>query len=366
MSSLIVEVVRINELEKHPNADTLLIATVRGWKCIVKDGEFKLGDLAVYVPIDAVIPPNVVEQYGLTYLKKGERVRTIKLRGYISQGLLLPLPPGASWREGQDVARILGITKWEPPARPAQGLTPGQRPSTVKNPNPWFHKYVDIENHNNYPDVFGPDDEVVITEKVHGTNLRAGWVPVHPRSWWSKLITKLTRRQWEFVVGSHNVQLYGRMNAKHFYKETHGNLYVEAARLYDLPRKLPKGIVIYGEVYGKGIQDLTYGLDDIDVVFFDAKRNGQYLDYEEFDKLCKELGLPTAPVLYKGRYGDTTHVSTYASGDSILAASKGTKQMREGCVIKCLKDTNHPRIGRKILKYVSTDYLLRQNGTEYH
>lgn len=112
MSSNIVEVVRINNLVKHPNADTLYVATIKGWPCIVKEGQFSVGNLAVYIPIDSVIPDELADKYNLEYLKKGNRVRTIKLRGVISQGLLLTLPEGVNWKEGRDVAKEMGVTKW--------------------------------------------------------------------------------------------------------------------------------------------------------------------------------------------------------------------------------------------------------------
>jgi RNA ligase (TIGR02306 family) len=88
VSELLVNVVKLESLVRHENADTLLIATIGGWYCIVKEGEFQAGDLAVYIPIDSVLPDVLIEKYELSYLKNGGRVRTVKLRGFISQGLL--------------------------------------------------------------------------------------------------------------------------------------------------------------------------------------------------------------------------------------------------------------------------------------
>lgn len=167
MSSLLVEVVRIGDITKHPNADTLSMTTVKGWNCIFKDGQFNPGDLALYVPIDSVLPDALVEERGLEYLKNGARVRTVKLRGVLSQGLLLTLPNGHRFKAGQQVADKFGITKWEPPAPSYQGA-PNTAKATRNRPNPNFTRYCDPENIKNYPGVFKDGEEVVITEKIHG------------------------------------------------------------------------------------------------------------------------------------------------------------------------------------------------------
>ena len=135
-------IAKIDEVQKHPNADSLDICTVGGWKCVTKLGEFKQNDLAVYVSIDSWIPTELApflskgteprEYNGV----KGERLRTVKLRGQLSQGLLLPCEviPDDGCREtvGPDVTELLGIQKWEAPV-PAQlaGQVKGNFPTAV-------------------------------------------------------------------------------------------------------------------------------------------------------------------------------------------------------------------------------------------
>ena len=121
MSSLIVDVSKINKIEKHPNADRLRIATVKGWQCIIGLDDFKEGELIIFIPPDSVLPDELIDKYKLEFVRKGGRVKTVKLRKFISQGLCLPIPEGKNWKEGKSVATELGITKYEPPKARYQG-----------------------------------------------------------------------------------------------------------------------------------------------------------------------------------------------------------------------------------------------------
>lgn len=356
MSSHVVEVVRVDKVEKHPNADRLELVYIKGWVSIIQTGQFKVGDLAVYIPIDSVLPEAMVEKHKLEYLKNGARVRTVKLRGAISQGLLLPPDPGT--REGQNVAAIWGITKWEPPSADFQPRN-SPRKATRLRPNPNFARYTDIENIKNFPNVFEDGERVVITEKIHGTNARYGMVERHITGLWSRLKTLLFGK-WEFVVGSHNVQLTA-FTPKHakFYAE---DVYTKIAKRYRLNELIPPGYTLYGEIYGKGVQDLTYGLDDIDVAFFDLKKGERYLSLLELGEFCADRRLPLAPILYRGPWSPDL-LGRLTDGASRLSQ---VEQIREGCVVRPEIEANHFRVGRKILKSVSADYLLRKNGTEFH
>jgi len=359
MSKLIVEVCKIEEIIKHPNADKLSIATVKGWHCIVGLNQYKMGDLVVYCPPDSVIPPNLIEKYKLEFLKKNGRVGTIKLRGAISQGLILDCPSD-QMTEGQDVATELGIVKYEPPAPAYQQLQDKQ--PTKRRANPLFDKYTDIENIKNFNTVFQEGDEVVITEKVHGTNFRAGILPIYHRGIWNWIRRIIFKKTHEFVYGSHNVQLLPSREKKGFYGD---EVYGKIAEKYKLADILPQDSTVFGEIYGKKIQELEYGMTDIDVVFFDVKYKDRYLDYIDFCAFCDLHHLPMAPKLFLGKVTtDTIRLCT--EGESVLAATKGIKQLREGCVVKSVKEENHFRIGRKILKSVSEEYLAHQDRTDYH
>lgn len=353
MSSLIVEVCQIAAIEKHPNADNLDIATVKGWNCIVRTGQYSQGDAVVFIPPDSVLPPTLIEKHSIAYLKNSSgRVGTVKLRGYISQGIILPAPEG--YAVGNNVAGTWGITKWEP-EEPRYQLVSGKQ--RRKSPNPSFARYTDLENIKHYNDIFNAGDPVVITEKIHGTNFRAGRIPIHVRNLWDR-IKSWYYGGYEFVYGSRNVQLNGSMGKQKLFYSS--DVYGQIAEKYNLAEIIPKDYVAYGEIYGKGIQDLTYGREDIDLVIFDVKYKDRYLDFNDASAFCRERNLPTVPVFYTGAWVDGLHLK-YTDGKSALART----QIREGVVVKPLSEANHPRLGRAILKSISTDYLLRPQGTEF-
>jgi RNA ligase (TIGR02306 family) len=367
MSSLIVKVCSIYKIEKHPNADRLSIVTIdneSGWNCIVGLDQYKVGDKVVYVPPDCIIPPALIEKYNLEYLKHNGRTGTVKLRGFISQGLVLDLPEG-NWKVGDDIANVLGITKYEVP-EPTFSLTTGKQTSKKKL-NSLFDKYTDIENIKNFGEVFSDEDFVVVTEKIHGCNARYGMLPIEYNKnlplidkikflWYKYLMG----RKYEFVYGSHNVQLTSGNRNKNFYGD---DVWGRIAKKYDLANKIPPNYVLYGEIYGKGIQDLTYGLDDIDILFFDVKvfPEGRYLRDDEFLDFCIALHLPVVPLIAYCRF-DINKLSEWTNGMSKVS---GANHMREGCVVKTIEEKNSPQIGRKILKSVSTEYLSRKGGTEF-
>jgi len=358
VSSLLVEVVKVGSVVSHPNADRLELAKVKGWQCIIQKGQFQEGDLALFIPPDAILPDSFIEQHKLEYLRKGGRTRTLKLRGELSEGILVSAPPDSC--EGQNLAETLGIIKWEPPEPEYQRLRDAKAKPVRNRPNPNFTKYCDPENFKHYPNLFEIGEQVVVTEKIHGTNARFGWVPRHYDGFWGRVKRSLFGwflDEWEWCVGSRNVHLLpGRPR---FYKD---DPYHKIAKRLGLKNRIPKGYTVYGEIFGPKIQDLTYGRTEIDIRFFDAKKGNEYLSYPDFVTFCRACFLQTVPLLYSGPYKPGL-VETHTCGQSLLDAST----LREGCVIKAaFEDRPHPRLGRKILKTINTDYLLRKSGTEFH
>jgi RNA ligase (TIGR02306 family) len=296
------------------------------------------------------------------------RVRTIKLRGAISQGLVVTPDtfsdklPGVKLKEGTDVTKILGVTKYEAPSN----LSPrsGSAATSKKQTNPNFRKYTGIENAKNYPKVFEDGEEVIVTEKVHGTNFRAGYVPFHADTLWKRIKLALNiAPKYDFVYGSHNVQLQSKLLYKGFYET---NVYAEAVVKYSLRDVLKPGEVVYGEIYGDGIQKgYIYGCKkgERKLVLFDVMKDGVYLDAIEGKKFIEARHLPYVPVLYTGPF-DKEKIIKLRDGDSVMAPSQ---KVREGVIVKPLKEITC-FIGRKMLKYISDAYLLKNqdNETEAH
>jgi RNA ligase (TIGR02306 family) len=362
LSELRVEVVTVKEIEKHPNADRLELVHIEGWQCISVKGKIKERDEVVYIPIDSILSEKLEEflfppESKVKLVK--HRVKTIKLRGAISQGLIVTqdeLITGGFLKKhyppGHDLADQLGITKYEPPEQKTLQFQAGKHaPKKKKNPN--FHEYSDIQNFKWYPHLFCEGEKVAVLEKIHGTNFRAGYVPTHCNTFLKKIKKLLgLLPEYEFVYGSHRVQLQDKLLYTGFYDN---NVYLETVLKYDLPKKLKWGEVIYGEVYGDGIQKgYSYGCEpgEHKLVVFDVKLDGTYLDFFYTYRFCLDRDLPHAPIEYL-KFED---VKKFVDKVSTLSEDQ---KIREGVVIKPFYETM-TYMGRKILKWKSDEFLLTQ------
>ena len=386
MSTFAVKVERIRKVEPHPNADRLDLVQINDWWCVVQKGSFKENDLCVYFPVDSILSRQVEEAiFGPDSKVKltKSRVRTIKLRGAISQGLAVGIEVlrgvRGNWGDGyqefyehDDLTAILGIVKYEPPSNE---IPMAMRGSQTSKTNPYFKKYTDLDNAKFHPGVFEPAEAVIITEKIHGTNFRAGYVPAVANTFWKKVLQFFhLLPKYEFVYGSRNVQLQDRRDGGSTWIQKHTdvteNVYLEAVVKYRLRELLKPGEVLYGEVYGAGIQkDYTYGCEAderkfvaFDMAVLDEEGNTKYLSSLHFMSVCKSRGIPTVPVLFTGGF-DFEFVRSLTKGASVLAPSQ---KVREGVVIKPLVEKTHPLIGRKALKMINDDYLLNRDNTDFH
>jgi RNA ligase (TIGR02306 family) len=352
---------RVNEIRPIEGADNIELAVVGGWNCIVKKGEHSVGKLTLIATTDAVIPQTISDKIGVTnYLRKGGRVRTVKLRGVYSEALIISLDlTNPQFTEGMDYMERLGIFKYEPPVKMVQ-LAGGRKVRYQDNPN--FHVYYKFPNLKNVPGMFTEEDTVEITRKIHGTNARYGIVKKLKLSIWDKIrkFIGLADKwiEYEFVVGSHNVEKGSDSNG--FYDT---NVWYDIERKYDIKERLwnyvkneimgaeiGDGITLYGEIYGAGIQNgYDYGLKEIEFIGFDVKENGEYLDPINSKLLIKDiLDLPYVEILHFGRWSQEVQ-DKYVFNNNI----KGTKVPEEGIVIK------HQSKGReKIAKVINPDYLI--------
>jgi len=313
------DVVRVR-LRPHPNADSLSIVGVFGWECVVRTSEWKDGDLAVFVPPESVIPDT--EEVRTLGGPPG-RVRAVRLRGILSPGLLLRAPDGAS--EGDDLMARLGVTHYEPPLPLSAGGETEAGPQGV-----WPH--YDIENLRSRTNasLLLPGEEVLATEKIHGACARYVWAD---------------GRQW---VGSH----------AEWKRESHNNIYwralAQCPQLGEWCRAHPE-LAAYGEVFGLVVQgaDYSYGAQQNDVLFaaFDILDHGRWLDFD--DSRRDGSGLPWVPLLYRGPF-DEAAIKELAEGDSTVP---GADHIREGLVVKPVRERWCAEIGRAQLKVVSNQYL---------
>ena len=359
-------VARINEIKPIPGADNIEQGVIGGWNCIIKKGEYKVDDLVVVATTDAVIPQELSDAMSVTnYLRKGQRVRTVKLRGVYSECLIIPPHYTGLFAseivEGGDMMDSLNIFKYEPPVVQVQ-LASGKKIRYHQNPN--FHVYYKFPNMKNVPDIFTEEDDVQITRKIHGTNARYGIVKKLKLSLWDKIKKFLGFAdewiEYEYVYGSHNVEKGS--DSQGFYDT---DVWMEVAQRYDLKKKLwhvfktmkssgaydiDSGLVIYGEIFGPGIQkNYDYGLKEIKLEIFDITANGEYLEPERTLYFCDSiLLLPHVEVLYEGRWSQEEQ-NKHVFGNFI----EGTKIPHEGVVVK------HSTGKRsKVAKVINPDYLI--------
>lgn len=358
-------IAKVNEVKKIEGADQIELALVGGWNCIVKKGAYKVGDLVGCATTDAVIPQELSDAMNVTnYLRKGQRVRTVKLKGVYSECLIIGnefLPIGYN-SEGKDLMESLGIYKFEPPVKNIQ-LASGKKIRYSENPN--FHVYYKFPNIKNVIGIFTEDDDVQITRKIHGTNARYGVVHKNKLSFLDKIkkFFKVADKwiDYEFVVGSHNVEKGS--DSQGFYDT---NVWYDIDKKYDIknklwvyvknnmtPESIGHGLVIYGEIYGAGIQkNYDYGLKDIEFVGFDVSIDGKYQNTEFteaffYNSINWGKYLPHVEILYIGKWSQEIQ-DKFTFNNYI----EGTKVPHEGIVIKHVSGERN-----KIAKVMNPEYL---------
>ena len=361
-------IAKIKEVNPIEGADNIELVVAGGWNAITKKGEFTIGDETIIATTDAVIPEELSEEMGVTnYLRKGNRVRTVKLRGVYSECLIIPMKHlrgrvtmgDFDLGEGDDCMEFLGITKYEPPVKQIQ-LAGGRKIRYQDNPN--FHIYYKFPNLKNVDGMFTEEDTVEITRKIHGTNARYGIVKKLKLSFWDKVKKFIGfADKWigyEFVVGSHNVEKGS--DSQGFYDT---NVWYQIADKYEIKKRLweyvksnsmePEigdGITLYGEIYGAGIQkNYDYGLTEMEFVGFDVKENGEYLSPINSKLMIKDiLQLPYVEILHFGNWSQEVQ-DKFVFKNMI----EGTKVPHEGIVIKY-----HTGERNKVAKVINPDYLI--------
>ena len=354
-------VARINEIKPIEGADKIELAVIGGWNCIVQKGHYVENDLTIVATTDAVIPQELSDAMNVTsYLRKGQRVRTVKLRGVYSECLLIPLkhiPLMENYYDGKDMMFTMNIYKYEPPVRQVQ-LSSGRKIKYKDNEN--FKVYYKFPNLKNVPELFTEKDKVEITRKIHGTNARYGIVKKSKLSIWDR-IKRFFGNEWieyEYVYGSHNVEKGS--DTQGFYDT---DVWRTIAEKYEIREKLweffkmqkenyeiNEGLIIYGEIYGPGIQKgYEYGLKEISYSGFDVTINNEYRDTTiSFIIQGVFLELPYIETLYSGNWSQEVQDS-FVFNNFI----EGTKVPHEGIVIKA-EDGNR----NKVAKVINPDYLI--------
>jgi RNA ligase (TIGR02306 family) len=332
---------RIADILPIEGADAIEVAVVDGWKVVIKKGEFAIGDSAIYLEIDSWVPHEIApflskghdprEYNGV----KGERLRTVKLRGQVSQGLLLnywdfpdvvkefhktrivdPNDIDASF----DVTDILGIQKWEAPI-PAQlqGQAKGTFPSSL------IPKTDQERIQNCFRDIEKKGDVTYeVTMKLDGSS------------------TTIFRWEGELRVCSRNMEL--KIN-----DENADNTFVAMA--LEIGDRIPEGFALQGELMGPGVQGNREGLKDHKFFVFDVFliKEHKYAGPAYRRALCQEYGFEHVPVLGVAWKAP----ESVDSGLDIADGPSINHKIREGLVWKCNEDPSFS------FKTISNQFLLK-------
>lgn len=327
LSEFFVQVVRLGPCEPIEGADSLLLTHVYDYPVVIRKDGLKEGDLAVYIPIDAIVNTGLPE---FAFLGKHSRIKAKRLRGVYSQGLLIPARPEFS--EGQDVQAELGITKYDPEVELAS--TGGR---AIRGPKLHYPHY-SVASIRRYSNVLEEGEEVVLTEKLHGANCRVvfteGQLWVGSRHQWKEWSPSCTF--WRAVPKFLDTGAY-------------------AGSLATILENEAPDLCFYGEAYGQ-VQDLKYGAEKGQSFFrcfdiYDPKKG--WLDYLDYVILCDRLGLARVPVLYQGPWH--ADLRQMAEGQSTLA-----NHVREGFVVRPVRERYSRRLqGRVLLKAVGEGYNTR-------
>jgi RNA ligase (TIGR02306 family) len=339
----------VNAAEPIPNADAIEKIRVLGWWVVVKKGEFRPGDKVVYCEIDSLLPeraefeflrassykPALTDGTGAVLQAAGFRIKTIKLRGQVSQGICFPLsvlPTGTPADESLDVTDVLEVRKWEPPQTGTSGRTRGSFPGFLPKTDETRVQVLEktLEKHRGL--------EFFLTEKLDGTSFTA------------------FVREGEFGVCSRNMLLDTT-------DET--STLVRLAKRLDLEAKLralgaARGheVAVQGEVIGPGVQQNKYGLKELALRVFNVFDVSGYRFFNRADMLAAvaEMGLEAVPQLGTVVLNHTV--------DELVALSEGlsvlnARSQREGIVLRPLVEVEDDYLGRLSFKAINPKFLLK-------
>lgn len=346
MQRKLASVQRVLEIHPIANADAIELVRINGWQCVTRKGEFALGDFGIYFEIDSIPPDTELFRFLWQPKVKPEdgsrptepvarpekfRIRTLRLRGTLSQGLFIPIGQFELGEviEGDDVTTRLGVGKYEPPAPTGMG--------DFRASFPGFLPKTDEMRVQSVPAVL---DELlgqpyVATMKYDGTSAT-------------------------YCVDPRDEQFHA--SGRNFSVLPGENIYWQMAMKYGLEAKLRSAshLAIQGEIVGPGIQKNPLALKEKALFVFNVFdiRETRYLGHDEARQVLDQLELPTVQVIEEGE-------SFGHSQESLLTLAEGkypgTNNEREGIVIRSRREKSSLTLGGRLsFKAISNRYLLKE------
>lgn len=329
---------KVIDVQPISGADAIERITVLGWHLVAKKGEFRIGDLCTYFEVDSLLPMiDIFSFLAKNGTKKiivdgkeveGYRLKTVRLRGQISQGLAIPLVDTQTHWEGEDVTEVLGVYKYEPPV-------PGTLLGKAKGQLPSFIPKTDETRIQAVPHLLErySGQTFYITEKLDGTS------------------TTVWFKDGELNVAGRTVNWLPE--SKNSYWKAVGEL-----GLTENPERLGT-IALQGELIGESIQKNTLKVTGKRLIFFNAfdYETGEYLSFEHFKSFCMRLGVECVPII-DNRFtltGTVDQLVEMATRKSLI----NPDSWLEGLVFRPLVEQQDPDIGRLSFKVINPEFLLK-------
>lgn len=352
----LASVQRIIKIEPIEGADMIEKATVLGWDVVIKKGEYRVGDLCCYIQIDTVVPE--LPEYDFLRERK-YRVRTIKLRKQISQGLIVPLPIG-KWKDGDDLTEVLGVKKYEKPDNNPE------RYEKPRMPKVWYKKYIYLFKYNvlyrfipslrpksrsPFPKhIVSITDEERIQNMPQVLNSHAGKLFVVSYKLDGSSITIIHNKVFgksKFRICSRRFELHDKKNDWHrVFNDT--DFKFEVLKL--VTHFQTNDIVVQGEAIGK-FNGNHHNLQREQIRLFNIYVNGKRLDQKTFLETCLKNNIPHCPV-----YKETilNHTLAEIIKESEIKDIINPKVDAEGLVWRCVEDNLS-------FKVINNKFLLANN-----
>lgn len=350
----LASVQRIISIEPIEGADMIVTATVLGWQVVVKKGEYKVGDLCCYIQIDTIVPDKPEYEF---LRDRNFRVRTIKLRKQISQGLIVPLPSG-KWKEGEDITDAIGVKKYEKPDNNPE------RYEKPRVPKVWYKKLFYIFKYNYLYKAFPrlqhksrspfPKHLVSVTDEERIQNMPAVLKAYHGKPFVvsykldGSSITIIHSKSFgksKFRICSRRFELHDKKNDWYrVFADTKFNL--EVLKL--VKHFNTNDIIVQGEAIGK-FNGNHHNLQREQIRLFNIYVNGKRLNQKDFLEVCKANNIPHCP-LYKETV--LNHTLPEILKESEIKDLLNPNADAEGLVWRCVEDNLS-------FKVINNKYLLK-------
>ena len=319
--------------EEIPFADRIEIVKILGWQCVVsKSDNFQIGDKVIFIEVDSVVP----ERPEFEFLRKYNfRVKTMKLKGIVSSGLVLPIDKFLSNKDlnvGDDISNLMHVEHYEKPVSAnMKGQIAGRFPT-------YLVPKTDENLIQSVPDVIDELENVpcYVTCKIDGTSS-------------------------SYILHNDKFYICSRNNVMKDNDENKDNVYVKMAHKYDIEKKLReygKNIAIQGEIAGPGLQKNPMNLKDLELFVFNVYDidSRKYLDFNDFKRVTEELDLKMVPMLFDNILFAIVNIEDFL--EMAKGNYEGTNHPREGIVIRSLVEKYSNALeGRLSFKCINPEYL---------